>query len=71
MTKKNEPELISFSPEYTDVFMQAVQNASNRTMIHNESIYKRDDRTIEIYDTRAIYLLAVGEEYQKLVDQKK
>jgi hypothetical protein len=74
MTKKRkapEPEIIHFSPEYTDVFMQAVKNASERTMIHNDSIFKKDDHTIEIYDTRAIFLLEVGQQYQKLIQLKE
>lgn len=70
-SKKAVPELIMLSPEYVDVFMQAVENASLETLLSNNSIFKKDNRTIEIYDTRAQFLIQVGREYQKLLNQKQ
>jgi len=69
--KTQPPETLYFSPEYIDVFMQAVENASKRTMISNKSIFKKNDMEVEIYDTRAFFLIEVGEQYEKLLQKEK
>jgi hypothetical protein len=68
--KTQPPETLYFSPEYIDVFMQAVKNASKRTMISNKSIFKKNDMEVEIYDTRAFFLIEVGQQYQKLIQSR-
>lgn len=72
MAKKvNTPESIYFSDEYVDIFMQAVANASKHTQIHNDSIFRvKETREIQIFDTRAYFLIEVGQQYQKLIDEK-
>jgi len=71
MTKKNTPEVLYFSDDEIDKFMQAVKNASVGTMISNNSILKKSDREVEIYDTRAAFLIQVGVEFMKLIQKEK
>lgn len=68
--KKIKPEVLYFDPAYLDLFMQAVENASKNTYISNDSIFRKDNRTVEIYDTKSNFLIMVGREYQKLISKK-
>jgi hypothetical protein len=70
-SKQETPEIIHFAAEDIDLFMLAVRNVSIRTYIGNNSIFKKNDREIEIYDTRAAFLINVGVEYQKLINKRK
>jgi hypothetical protein len=70
-SKQETPEIIYFAAEDIDLFMLAVRNVSIRTYISNNSIFKKNDREIEIYDTRAAFLINVGVEYQKLINKRK
>jgi hypothetical protein len=69
--KTQPPETLYFSPGDIDQFMQAVSNASKSTMISNRSIYKKNDREVEIYDTRAAFLIQVGVEWNKLLQKER
>jgi len=63
------PEILNFSKEYADLFMKAVENAEVRTLISNTSIFKNNDGSIVVHDTQAYFLINVGIEYQKLLEE--
>ena len=62
---------VTTSVEEANKFMQAVKNASKSTMISNSSIFKKNDREVEVYDTRAAFLIQVGVEWNKLLQKEK
>lgn len=68
--KKDKPEILHFSPKFADLFMEVVKKTEEKTFISNESIFKLDERTIEIHSTRAYFLIEVGQQYQKLIYEK-
>jgi hypothetical protein len=67
MSKSEDPQILCFSEEFIDLFMKAVENAEKRTNIINESIFKKNEREVMVYDTRAQFLINVGIEYEKLI----
>ena len=71
MAKKNPPEILYFSAEDINKFMQAVKNASKLTIITNSSIFKMNDREVEIHDTKAAFLIQVGVEWNKILQKEK
>lgn len=66
--KAQKPELLNF--QSSDLFMKAVNEAEKITYIKNESIFKKDETTVEVYDTRSLFLLQVGIEWFKLNNSK-
>lgn len=69
-TKKQEIETIHFgSEDFAELFMKAVENAEKKTLIHNDSITRYENK-IFIHETRSIFLIECGQEYQKLLDEK-
>ena len=68
-TKQSIPEVLYF--EDADVFMKAVEITEQKTMIQNCSIFKKNDREVEIYDTRADFLINVGINFAWLTKKDK
>ena len=63
---KNRSELLNFSKEDADRFMNAVEAVSSRTFISNNSIFRENETTIKFYDTSTSFLINCGIEYYKL-----
>lgn len=62
----NEHEILNISKSEVETFRKALQNTSKKLLVTNTSIHVDDDGTIMVEPTRAIFLLTLGQEYQKL-----
>lgn len=69
--KQSQPECLTFSKKDADTFMKAVEITSQKTLISNNSISRKDDWTIEILDTRASFLISIGMNYAWLTKKDK
>ena len=68
MATKNE--ILSLGTDSVAIMKQALLNTSKRTMITNSSIELKEDGEMIIAPTSAIYLLNLGIEYGKLINNK-
>jgi hypothetical protein len=73
MAKKQieKPEILNVGPQYAKAFRAAIEATTKRLYVSNESIWVKDDGTVTIEPTRAIFLLTLGQEYQKQIDLMK
>jgi hypothetical protein len=70
-SKKDEPEVLNLSEESVADFRKAIENVGKNTGVSNSSITVKDDGTIIIEPTKAIYLLNLGKEYEKILAAAK
>ena len=68
MATKNE--ILSLGADSVAIMKQALLNTSKRTMITNSSIELKEDGEMIIEPTSAFYLLNLGIEYGKLINNK-
>ena len=62
-------EVLNIGKKEVPIFRKAIENTSKRTFIANTSIEVKDDGRIIVEDTRAHFLITLGQEYQKLLDK--
>ena len=63
---KMNTEYLHIDPKEVPNFRSAIENASRILLISCDSVHVEDSGKIIIEPTRAIFLLTIGQEYQKL-----
>jgi len=69
--KKPKPELINFSPKDVPLIKEVLNKTSEITYISNNSMFIKDDGTLEIYDTLASFLINFGIQYHIAITKER
>ena len=71
MAKKPSYETLTFfEKEDADMFMEAIQITSQEMLTLNTSIFRKTDTIVNVFDTHSVFLVNIGRNYQKLIEQK-
>jgi len=70
MSKKEEPEILSFSKEDIPLLKEALRETQRLTRLSNDSMIVKEDGDMEVHPTRASFLVQFGIQYCKVLVRK-